>query len=104
MIRCIASRGLAVIERASGPAPVPPGPSTPEGLGVVVLVTDRATSDFVAAARAQLGRNQTVVTITTAAPAEGMMDGHLVVAAPSLHQLESSWNRLVGDTRLGVGG
>lgn len=106
----VASRGLAVIERASGPAPVPPGPSTPEGLGVVVLVTDRAASDFVAAARAQLGRNQTVVTITTAAPAapaapaEGMMDGHLVVAAPSLHQLESSWNRLVGDTRLGVGG
>lgn len=100
----VASRGLALIEQASEPAPVPPGPSTPEGLGVVVLITDRAASDFVSSARAQLGRNQTVVTITTAAPAEGMTDGHLLVAAPSLQQLESSWNRLVGDTRLGVGG
>ncbi len=116
----VAMRGLALIEPARGPAPVPPGPSTPEGLGVVVLVTDQPASAFVGAARAQLGRNQTVVTITTAAagsPAAGgpgagapgpsaavagAASGALTVDGSSLANLAASWNRLVGDVSLGA--
>lgn len=93
-----AVRWLALAERAAGPAPVPPGPSTPEGLGVVVVVTESFGGGFAIGGRQALGRNQTVITVATSATNRGSgQPGQMMVDAGSLEQFQQAWNHLIGE-------
>ena len=93
-----ATRWLALAEPAAHQATVPHGPSTPEGLGVVVLITDTFDAGFAGSARRELGRNQSVVTIATSATDRGVSaHGQMVVHAGSFDQLAQSWNHLIGE-------
>lgn len=91
-VGALALQWLAEVQPADAVDDVGPGPRHPgDGLGLVVLVTGHAGSDAVAAARAGLAPDETLVVVCAQQAALG---GTFTVDGTSLDRLVTSWSAL----------